>query len=189
MDEKALSVVLDNIRNLAAINRKTGSHLSLGTGFLTGKETVRLKNCLKSAVWILAQFRPFQEDMTDISVEYERLRQKYEDKSFRVPASIQKCEAFQGGMAKPYELPWSVFSTVITANARVYACLHHRQDPRCFIGDMREGKSFADIWNSYRKWQVFEEIDVQGCPAFCRNDAINRTLDDLNKHIFHQEFL
>lgn len=103
MDEKALSVVLDNIRNLAAINRKTGSHLSLGTGFLTGKETVRLKNCLKSAVWILAQFRPFQEDMTDISVEYERLRQKYEDKSFRVLASIQKCEAFQGGMAKPYD--------------------------------------------------------------------------------------
>ena len=54
---------------------------------------------------------------------------------------------------------------------------------------MREGKSFADIWNSYRKWQVFEEIDVQGCPSFCRNDAINRTLDGLNDRIFHSEFL
>lgn len=194
MDEKALSVVLDNIRNLAAINRKTGSSLSLGTGFLTGKETVRQMESFvklsKECGADFAQFRPFQEDMTDISVEYERLRQKYEDKSFRVLASIQKYEAFQGGMAKPYDHCRGLFfSTVITANARVYACLHHRQDPRYLIGDMREGKSFADIWNSYRKWQVFEEIDVQGCPSFCRNDAINRTLDGLNDRIFHSEFL
>ena len=72
MDEKALSVVLDNIRNLAAINRKTGSHLSLGTGFLTGKETVRQMESFvklsKECGADFAQFRPFQEDMTDISV-------------------------------------------------------------------------------------------------------------------------
>ena len=194
MDEKAFAVVLENIRLLAAIKQKTGLSLSLGTGFLTGKETVsQMESFVKLSKECgvdFAQFRPFQEDMTDISIEYERLKRKYEDEDFRLLASMQKYKAFRDGKAKPYANCCGMFfSTVITANARIYACLHHRQDPRYLIGDMREGKSLVQIWNSYRKWQVFEEIDVQGCPAFCRNDAINRTLDGLSKKLFHREFL
>lgn len=194
MDEKSLVTVLKNIRLLCAVKQKTDSTLSLGTGFLTSRETVsQMESFVKLSKECgvdFAQFRPFQEDMTDVSAEYGQLRLKYEDKRFRVLASMQKYEAFQDGIAKPYNHCRGLFfSTVITANARVYACLHHRQDPRYLIGDMREGKSFADIWNSCQKWQVFEEIDVQSCPAFCRNDAINRMLNSLSNRVFHSEFL
>lgn len=194
MDEKAFAAVLENIRLLSAVKQKTGSSLSLGTGFLTSKETVHqmesFVNLSKECGVDFSQFRPFQEDTTDISSEYERLKKIYGGNSFSVLASLQKYKAFQSGKAKPYDCCRGMFfSTVITANARMYACLHHRQNPRYLIGDIREGKSLVQIWNSYRKWQVFEEIDVQDCPSFCRNDAINRALDDLSQQVFHKEFL
>lgn len=194
MDKKAFAAVLKNIRLLCAVKQKTDSALSLGTGFLTSRETVgQMESFIKLSKECgvdFAQFRPFQEDTTDISAEYERLKEKYENERFSILASLQKYKAFQGGKAKLYDRCRGIFfSTVITANARMYACLHHRQDPRYLIGDMREGKSLVEIWNSYRKWQVSEEIDVHGCPAFCRNDAINRILDGLSERVFHQEFL
>lgn len=194
MDEKAFAAVLDNIRLLANVKQKTGLSLRLGTGFLTNKETTgQMESFVKLSKECgvdFAQFRPFQEDTTDISERYEQLKAQYEDERFSVLASLQKYRAFKKGRTKPYDRCRGMFfSTVITANARVYACLHHRQDPRYLIGDMREGKSLVQIWNSYRKWQVFEAIDVQGCPAFCRNDAINRTLAGLDEKVFHREFL
>lgn len=194
MDEKARSIVLKNIRLLASIKQQTGSCLSLGTGFLTNQKTVSQMESFvelsKECGADFAQFRPFQKDITNISSEYERLKKKHEDEGFRVLASLQKYKAFPNGEMKPYDnCRGMFFSTVITANARIYACLHHRQDPRYLIGDMREGTSLVQIWNSYRKWQVYQEINVQQCPAFCRNDAINRTLMRLNDTIFHREFL
>lgn len=194
MDTRAFDNVLENIRLLAAVKKREGTLLSLGTGFLTSKETAGQMECFvklsKECGVDFAQFRPFQEDTTDVLEEYARLKKIYDDDGFRVLASQQKYGAFKGGKAKLYDhCRGMFFSTVITANARVYACLHHRQDPRYLIGDMREGNSLAAIWNSYQKWKVFEQINVQGCPAFCRNDAINRTLDGLSKKVFHQEFL
>lgn len=194
MDKRALACVLENIRCLSKIKREKNARLRLGTGFLTGRETIYQMEMFvelsKACGADFAQFRPFQEDTTDISAEYERLKNKYEDEYFSVLASRQKYSAFHAGKTKPYDKCCGMFfSTVITANARMYACLHHRQDPRYLIGDMREGKTLVQIWNSYRKWQLFEEIDVQKCPAFCRNDAINRTLAGLTVPVFHQEFL
>ena len=93
-----------------------------------------------------AQFRPFQEDTTDVSEQYGRLNDQYEDERFSVLASLQKYGAFKNGRTKPYDCCRGMFfSTVITANVRLYACFHHRQDPHYLIGDMREGKSLVQI--------------------------------------------
>ncbi len=194
MDVQAFDKVVENIHLFAAVKKRADALLSLGTGFLTSKETdgqmERFVKLSKECGVDFAQFRPFQDDTTDIWAEYERLKKIYDEDGFRVLASQQKYGSFKEGKTKSYDRCRGMFfSTVITANARVYACLHHRQDPRYLIGDMREGNSLVDIWNSYRKWKVFEQIDVQGCPAFCRNDAINRTLDGLSEKVFHQEFL
>ena len=72
----------------------------------------------------------------------------------------------------------------------MFACLHHRQDPDFLIGDMRgEGKTFEEVWNSYRKWQVYETIDLKRCPPYCRNDSFNIVLEDLAGDCIHKEFL
>ena len=137
-----------------------------------------------------AQFRPFQGDWTPIDHTYWRLKEQYEDERFKVLASMQKYNQFiQGGERRYDRCRGMFFSTVITANARVYACLHHRQDEQYLIGDMRKGDTLEQIWNSYRKWKVYEDIDVSKCPSFCRNDTINQTLADLSKSTNHKEFL
>ena len=51
------------------------------------------------------------------------------------------------------------FSTVITANAKVFACLHHRQDDKYFLGDITDKDSLENIFRSARMREVYESID------------------------------
>jgi hypothetical protein len=138
-----------------------------------------------------AQFRPFTGDSADISEEYKRLKEKYEDDDFKVLASLQKYCKFEDIAPRTYDRCRGMFfSTVVTADAKMFACLHHRQDPDYLIGDMRgEGKTLEEVWNSYIKWMVYESIDVSICPPFCRNDSFNGVLAELDKDMIHKEFM
>lgn len=195
MPESAFRKVLQNIRLMADVKAEMHSPVSFSVGFLTGPSTVcDMEAFVKLAKEYgagAAQFRPFTGDSTDISVEYARLKEKYEDESFKVLASLQKYSKFGDAGTRTYDRCHGMFfSTVITANARVYACLHHRQDPDYLIGDLREsGKSLEEIWNSYRKWMVYEQIDVRRCPPFCRNDSFNAVLAELGRDVPHREFM
>jgi len=80
------------------------------------------------------------------------------------------------------------FSTCITADAKIFACLHHRQNNKYLIGDINE-KDLIDIWNSHVKWKVYEAIDLNDCPFYCRNDVFNQALETLEGGVFHSEFL
>lgn len=195
MPEKSFKKVCDNMRLMAEVKKETGSPVSFTAGFLTGKATVEdmekfvllCRDCGVGA----AQFRPFTGDNTDISGEYLRLKEKYETEDFKVRASLQKYARFEKGPERDYcRCRGMFFSTVVTADAKVFACLHHRQDPDFLIGDMRgEGKTFEEVWNSYRKWQVYETIDLKRCPPYCRNDSFNIVLEDLAGDCIHKEFL
>ncbi len=195
MEPRAFEKVVSNIKLMADVKKRTGSEVSFTVGFLTGETTI----CDMEAFIKLAkengagagQFRPFTGDNTDISAEYKRLKEKYEDENFKVLASLQKYEKFDEIDCRGYDRCRGMFfSTVITANCRMYACLHHRQDDRFLIGDMRgEGKSLKEVWNSYRKWMVYESIDMSLCPPFCRNDSFNVVLNDLASDMNHKEFL
>ena len=194
MDESNFQRVVSNIHMMAKVKQEINSNLSLGTGFLTSEETVSqmdefVKLSKKCSVHF-AQFRPFQEDMTDITEKYNQIKAKYQDDNFKVLASLQKYSNFGKGRRKTYDKCRGMFfSTVITANARVYACLHHRQNDDYLIGDMRQGKTLDQIWNSYMKWYRYDTIDVQKCPSFCRNDSTNNILFNLSKKVIHKEFL
>jgi len=194
IDGDAFKKVINNIKMISEIKRKLKSNLSLGTGFLTSEVT---KGQMEKFIKIskengadFAQFRPFQEDMTDITEIYNRLKSIYEDDKFKVIASTQKYSKFKDGNKKTYDkCTGMLFSTVITANARMYACLHHRQNDDYLIGDIRQGKSLEEIWNSYKKWHLHDTIDVRNCPSFCRNDSVSQVLFDLEKKVGHSEFL
>ncbi len=194
MDPKYFEKVIRNIKMMCQIKNHTGSRLSFGTGFLTDKSTVDDMEVFvllsKECGVDFAQFRPFQGDSTDISESYNRIKSKYETDSFKVLASVQKYQKFHKRNIRTYDKCRGMFfSTVITANARIYACLHHRQDERFLIGDLRAGDTLEKAWRSYKKWYVYETMNVAECPALCRNDNINDLLFTLDQDVVHKEFL
>jgi len=196
MNEESFGKVINNIKMMARVKDEMGSKLSFGTGFLTSEQTIGQMEAFvrlsKDCGADFAQFRPYQNDLTDVTDQYHDIKRRYESEGFKVLASTQKYSMIGAMERKAYDKCRGMFfSTVITANARMYACLHHRQNDAFLIGDMREGqgKTLSQIWNSHKKWYVYETIDVKHCPLNCRNDSINGTLHNMSMKVAHSEFL
>ena len=193
MNEDCFKKVVANLHLMASVKENLKSNISFSTGFLTNLQTIDDMEAFiqvsKNAGVGAAQFRPFQDDTTNISESYIRLKEKYENENFKVLYSKQKYEEFNTIQERGYsKCRGMFFSTVITANARMYACIHHRQNPQYLICDIRNGESLIDMWN-YKKWMVYHEIDVSKCPRLCRNDSFNKVLERLDENIPHKEFL
>lgn len=194
MSPAAFQKTVDNIRMFAQVKKARGSQTSYGVGFLTSRDTagemeafVRLaRDCGVD----FAQFRPFTGDLYDVTETYQRLKETYETPDFGVRASLQKYKEMKTGGKREYDRCRGMFfSTVITADAKVFACLHYRQREEYYLGTITEDTSLSDIFRSPRMRQVYESIDCSKCPSMCRNDAFNRTLDTLSLDVTHREFL
>ena len=194
MSPTAFQKVKDNIKLFARIKAELNSPVSFGVGFLTNGDTaaemeafVRL---VKECGADFAQFRPFTGDLYDITEEYLRLKEIYETSVFGVRASLQKYREMKSYGKRNYnKCNGMFFSTVITADAKVFSCLHHRQENQHFLGQISDEVSLSDIFRSARMRAVYENMDCSQCPTMCRNDAFNRTLNTLSLDIGHCEFL
>ena len=193
MPEKSFEKVVENCTALAKQKQKTGFDTSFGIGFLTREDTIKemedfVALCKKIGA-DFAQFRPFTGDFTDVSEKYLDIKNRYETETFFVRASLQKYREMGQEQIRPYtKCHGMFFSTVITADAKVYACLHHRQNHNYFLGDI-DKHTLSEIFRSDRVRLVYEKIDCLKCPPFCRNDVFNRTLNTLSKDVTHKEFL
>ena len=119
----------------------------------------------------------------------EELKNKYEDSNFKIVASYQKYKEMQDVSVRGYDKCHGMFfSTVISADFKVWACLHFRQSNKHFLGDLRE-QSLEQILRGNRIKEVYESIDCSQCPILCRNDSFNKTLDKLQLDIVNSEFL
>ncbi|MGX3097356.1 radical SAM protein [Helicobacter sp. 23-1046] len=196
MKPKHFEKTLANIESFANTKARLGSKTSFGVGFLTSNITqgdmesfVRL---VKERGADFAQFRPFTGDRLDITNKLLELREKYEDSEFKIVASYQKYKEMEGlneGAERGYDKCHGMFfSTVISADFKVWACLHFRQSAKHFLGDLRE-HSLEEIWRGARIREVYNAIDCAKCPILCRNDSFNRTLDKLSLDITNSEFL
>ncbi len=194
MPERAFLKTVDNIRLFSRVKKELHSPVSFGVGFLTSEETaaemedfVRLvKDCGAD----FAQFRPFTGNMCDITEEYLRIKEKYETDCFAVRASLQKYREMKTGGDRNYDKCRGMFfSTVITADAKVFSCLHHRQEEQHYLGQISDTVSLSDIFRSARMREVYENMDCSQCPTLCRNDVFNRTLNTLSFDVAHCEFL
>lgn len=193
MSGKAFETVRENCRMFSDIRKKQDSQTSFGLGFLTGPDTVReMEQFVVMACDVgadFAQFRPYQDDKTDVLREIESLQGKYNSASFKVVGSTQKYKEMDSAEKRPYLKCMGMwFSTVITADLGVYACLHYRQSKQHLLGSL-EHQSLSDIFRSARMREVYEAIDCGACPVRCRNDAFNRTLDTLSLELINIEFL
>lgn len=194
MPPAAFQKVIDNMKMFAQVKRRQNSHTSFGVGFLTSADTAgemeAFAELVKNSGADFAQFRPFTGDMKDVTDEYFSLKEKFETADFQVRASMQKYKEMKTVGKRDYDRCRGMFfSTVITADAKVFACLHHRQREEFFLGQIDETTSLAEIFGSSRIREVYERIDCKNCPSLCRNDAFNRTLNTLSFDVTHCEFL
>ena len=193
MSKDFFEKVVKNCTDFANRKQKINANMSFGIGFLTSGDTIKeLEDfvilCKKTGA-DFAQFRPFTGDFTDISEKYLDIKNRYETKTFFVRASVQKYREMGKEQMRPYtKCRGMFFSTVITADAKVYACLHYRQNPDYFLGDLNQ-HTLSEIFRSDRMRTVHEKIDCAKCPPFCRNDVFNRTLHVLSNGVTHKEFL
>jgi MoaA/NifB/PqqE/SkfB family radical SAM enzyme len=189
---EAFEKVLGNIRMFDRIRKEAGSSVSFGTGYLTGRQTkggiLDFFKTSKACGVDFAQLRPFTNDLTSVDRELKEAG-KLEDRNFKVASSDHKYSRFADDNKRPYKKCWGMFfNTVVTADFRVFACLHHRQNGKYLLGDLNKS-SLYDIWHSARMRDVFERIDFSGCPYFCRNDEINRSLELVSRPVNHVKFL
>jgi len=193
MSRQFFEKVIENCRNFVKLKKEIKSVTGFGIGFLTSRETVAE---LESFVLLcreigadFSQFRPFTGDATNILEQYIVLQKKYETDSFFVKASLQKYQEMGKNTERSYKKCRGMyFSTVITADAKVFACLHYRQNPEYFLGDLNTS-TLKDIFESARMKEVYDKIDCTQCPPLCRNDSFNKVLHLLGKKVVNKEFL
>lgn len=200
MNENHFAKTLKNIELFANTKAKLGSKTSFGVGFLTSERTIedaeKFVLLVKERGADFAQFRPFTGDTTDIIPIMNELRAKYETKDFKIVASMQKYlemekmerEAFAKSYRGYSRCHGMYFSTCISADFKVWACLHYRQDEGKLIGDLSK-QSLKEVLQSTRMREVYETLDCSKCPILCRNDAFNKTLDELSLSVTNSEFL
>ena len=197
MSAEAFCRVVDHAKMFSHIRNTVGSRTSFGIGYLTGPHT----ECDMESFVVLArecgadfaQFRPFTGygfKIHDVSERIEEIQRKYATKSFRVIASMQKYREMASQGERNYaSCRGMFFSTVVTADAKLFACLHFRQDQRYFLGQVDERTSVEDIFLSPRIREVFRSIRCEECPPLCRNDVFNRTLETLSLDVVNAEFM
>ena len=194
MGKSAFEQTLENIRLFVQIRNNLKSATSFGLGFLTSKETISEMEPFVSLAKDLgvdfAQFRPFIGDTLNVIDDVSEFQNKYNSENFKVTASFQKYHEMKNVKFREYnKCRGMFFSTVITADAKMFACIHFRQSDKHYLGTISEFQSIEDIFRSSRIRNVFESIDCSECPILCRNDAFNKTLDALSFDLTHLEFL
>jgi len=192
-NERTFNKVLSNMKVISSLKRAGNYQTSFGVGFLTSNQTIDnaddfVRVCKESNV-DFAQLRPFTGDFSDFNDEYVSLKKKYENNDFKVVSSSHKYSHFGDVDKRPYSKCYGMmFNTVVTADYKVYACLHHRQKNKYFLGDLND-TTMKEIWLSPRIIDVYNNIDFCDCPYFCRNDDVNRSLESLSNNISHADFL
>lgn len=193
MKEEYFYKTLKNIEKFAEIKQRRRSKTSFGVGFLTNSATVAdmgaFVKLVRDSGADFAQFRPFIGDTLDVMPLVDELKQKYENGNFKIVASFQKYRQMNYLDDRGYEKCRGMFfSTVITADFKVFACLHFRQSSKHMLGDLSK-TTLEEIWKSPRIREVYESIRCSECPILCRNDSFNKTLDKLSLDIVNSEFL
>ena len=193
MPKEALEKVIANAKMFRKVKEELNSSINFGIGFLTNRETATEMDAFVRLCQEIGadfdQFRPFTEDDYDITDQYLALKNKYETENFQVKASKQKYQYMYDAPKRQYDRCRGMFfSTVITADAKVFACLHHRQDEQFYLGDL-DKQTLEDIFLSPRIREVYQNMDCSKCLVLCRNDIFNKTLAQLADKVYDSEFL
>lgn len=179
--------VCGNIIKLASAKKDS---CVVGIGFLTSEQaTYEIIDAAKLARTLgvdYIQYRPFNHDDYNPRSEIEIASQLYDTDTFKVMASWPKYDLIP--YVKDYNrCLWPSFGAVVTAHGHLHLCC----DMRCSAGMVADlnKENVADVWNSGRMQMLAEGVDLGKCPALCRGNNYNITLNRIANPITHEEFL
>ncbi len=203
LDSGIFKKVVENTGKLVEEKRRTGSPVTIGTGFLTFPEmTEDMEDFIRVSSEIgvdYAQFRPllknFREKEINLNIDKKILQNlekglKYGVNGFNVLYSKNKYEKMKKNkVARNYKKCLGHnFATVIAADKRMYVCCHMRGIKKYCIGDLSKN-SLREIWNSKQRREVLNRINFKDCPLLCRCDGMNEILWDITEKREHENFL
>lgn len=193
--------VLENLRLLVSLKRKTRSRCTLGVGFLTTRDSRReMLPATKLARELgvdYIQFRPmqirtgagFDYHWENVDAAIARCR-KLARPGFDVLFSQHKYEMMK---TKNYGRDYGKchghqFASTIGADGRVYLCCHLRHYQKYCLGDLHR-QTFKQVWNSTRRQRVCRTIDFRDCIPLCRDNTFNQVLWNISQSREHVNFL
>jgi radical SAM protein with 4Fe4S-binding SPASM domain len=104
----------------------------------------------------------------------------------RVTSSVQKYGQMDGD-GRTERCYGAMFETAIAADAKVYACCHHKGNPEWAIGDLNTER-FRDVWTRHIGLTAIN-TDAS-CPAFCRHCGTNQLFElTIDKPVTHRNFI
>jgi cyclic pyranopterin phosphate synthase len=183
--------VIKNTTNLVNIRNKIGSECTIGTAYLTGKNTLDgMLDFVKLSKKVgvdYTQFRPFHNDYVSIDNELETCK-LLETDNFKVLHSEQKYLRFNDEDKRTYKKCLGMnFITIIDADMNVLTCCHSRGHKENVLGNLRKN-TLWEIWENRKNNPNWEKI-TNNCPYFCEEDTLNRVLDNITKYQKHENFL
>ena len=193
VDESDFETTLGNIGKLAEERKRTGSEVQIGSQIVVCPENwEEVYDCgrvAKEAGADYLQVKPVIMHPMSSDKQYEEeffqkalvliydAKKELEDEGFKV---FVKEDQFAGVLSPDYERShykkcYSNFFPIIEANKLVYYCSQTRGLPEFAVGDL--GKtSFQEIWESDRRKEVHDSIDLPKCQPICRCHQLNKVL-------------
>lgn len=184
---------LENLRRMASVKKKLNAEVQLGSQIVVCPENVHeiyeVARVSKGCSIDYTQIKPviLHPQSSDTQLDREFLqnalnlardtRRKLEDDGFKV---YVKEDQFAGVLAHDYERSayqrcYANFFPIIEANGIMYYCSQTRGLPQFALGDLTKN-SFQEIWESDRRKEVNESIDIMKCQPICRCHPINKVL-------------
>jgi len=200
--EKAFNRTIENIRRATSLKRATNSEIVISTCYLIGPHTIEgIYNCTalcKELGVDHIRIRPFftfgnkkmfsEEDSGAIYKELERSKE-LEGNGFIVSYPAERCASVINNCASiTKKCNFHHFNALIAADLKMYICCHHMGVEKYCIGDMHDS-TFAAIWASERRRNVFENINYLECPTPCDYAPSNELLWNIQQPIPHENFL
>lgn len=181
--------ILENIRTLVGLRKKTKKDFTIGIAFLVHPmnyfEIYKASSLSKKLGVDYIQIRPvFIPGKKPLKKIWSKVRELMDksleliDRNFHVFPILHRFDEVARIERAYVRCLGHNLLGVVGADCNLYLCCQLRGDPRFAFGNLKE-KSFFGIWNSKERQGVINRIDLEKCPP-CRYNKYNELLDYLS---------
>jgi len=179
--------IIKNIYNLSLLKNKIKSKCTIGVGFLTSNKNIddmlnATEICKRLEIDYI-QFRSFHLNYDNPYLIDDC--KKLESKNFKVHYLDYKYKK----QKKRYKKCHGQHFSGVLSLGKVFVCCHFRNNDNYEIGDLRND-TLKNIWESEKRKNIIDNIDLSNCIPSCRMHKVNNFLDSLiNNKSTHKNFI